>query len=617
MCGVYLRYSFSENTFSKEFDQGLLEKSRHRGPDETLIEFFGSAVIGFNRLAIRSVVSGTQPYRSKNASFVSCFNGELYNSESVSSELISREGISEIPTGDMQILPEYIAEFGNERIVNLEGMFAGFIYFIDRNELLLVRDKAGEKPIYYSHQGGQLYVASEVHSIPNPVLADVKSNIQEYSTGVWEGSKTPFQNVSKVPPGSYVLINLSTLSFEERTYWQWGTSSSRLKKSQKKHLTVQEELKVALQESVNKQLISDFPVCAFLSGGLDSAGILASMNQMQRRNVKTFTLDFEERSYSESYLAGLSSSFLGMTNEKVPLSASDIAELIPKVIDSMDIPIFDPACLGIYALSRASGQQGFKVALTGDGGDELFRGYKIYGYTNILCKLNLIPSLSKLLLSLFTKTTKSNSKYLSWNMLALRALDVVSHPEMTIPEVALSPFSGSPILGLWNSDNAAKPRQKISRFQLDQEFESYYRRSILPEIYLAKSDRMGMSNSLEIRNPFLDSKMLDLVKYMELTNVRVPHKKELMQFILGSNFPKDVLNAPKHGFGIPLTKALKKLREPDWMIEDLGITRKVASSIWLKAVSGDESLSHAVWGLLVLDNFVKRRATVLGDMDNC
>ena len=364
-------------------------------------------------------------------------------------------------------------------------------------------------------------------------------------------------------------------------------------------------------------MISDVPVCAFLSGGLDSAAILMSMNQMQRRNVKTFTLDFEDRSYSEGYLAGLSSNFLRITNEKVTLSAGDIAELIPKVIDSMDVPIFDPACLGIYALSRTSAQQGFKVALTGDGGDELFRGYRIYRYTNILCKLDLFPSLSKLLLSLFTKTTKSSTKYLSWNMLALRALDVVSHPEMSIPEVALSPFSGSPILGSWTSDNAARPRHKISRLQLDQQFESYYRRSILPEIYLAKSDRMGMSNSIEIRNPFLDSRMLDLVKHLEISNVQLPHKKQLIPFILGSNFPKEVLSAPKHGFGIPLTKALKKLREPDWMIEDLGITRRVASSIWLKAISGDESLSHAVWGLLVLDNFVKRRAAVLGDMNNC
>lgn len=233
-----------------------------------------------------------------------------------------------------------------------------------------------------------------------------------------------------------------------------------------------------------------------------------------------------------------------------------------------------------------------------------------------MCKLDLIPSLSKLLLSLFTKTTKSNSKYLNWNMLAMRALDVVSHPEMTIPEVALSPFSGSPILASWRSDYLARPRQKITRLQLDQEFESYYRSSILPEIYLAKSDRMGMSNSIEIRNPFLDSRMLDLVKHLELSNVQLPKKKQLMPFILGSNFPKEVLNAPKHGFGIPLTKALKKLPEPDWMIEDLGITREVASSIWLKAISGDESLSFAVWGLLVLDNFVKRRNVVLGDMNN-
>lgn len=606
MCGVFLKYSLHGSAIVEPNDHELLQRCSHRGPDNSTLEIFSGAVIGFNRLAIRSISEGGQPYVSRYHKFISCFNGELYNAKEVRKSLLSRMEEAVVPFGDMQLLPEYLAEFGLGNISNLEGMFAGFILFPDSSKLILFRDRVGEKPLYFSIQQNFLYVASELHSIPSPILSDFAENRDQYVRGFWRGQGTPFQNIWKVSPGSYVTFDLLTFSNFEQNYWSWERDIPKRNPLRKSSTNEVAKIKNQIKQSVRKQLIAEVPICAFLSGGLDSAAVVSNIPQYFRQEMQTFTINFEGGSFSEDGLAAKSAQYLGVKNQTIKLSSTEIARLIPKVIDAMDIPIFDPACLGLFALSNISSGLGYKVALTGDGGDELFRGYRIYNFTRLLSLLTISPAMFDFFLSMIIRVHRPSDGYLNWRMMALRARDVIKYPQFSIPEIALSPFSGTPLLDILITEKTQGKRSYMTKRELDISFESYFRNYILAEIYLAKSDRMSMRNSQEVRSPLLDPSLLDLIRGFESSGIKLPTKRRIMSSILGVDFPGQVISARKHGFGIPLSRALREMTEPDWNFEKIGINSQVASRVWKHVVDGDESQAHAIWATLVLNNFIER-----------
>lgn len=603
MCGVYFRKSFNLNLDILQDDKERLNKSRHRGPDSSTIDVFEDNVFGFNRLAIRDITGGKQPYFGSRNGFIACINGELYNEAKISDLLkAARNGIT-LPSGDMQILAEFIAEFGKDQLSELQGIFAGFMYFQKSNSVLLFRDKTGEKPLYYRKDESILYIASEIRCLLSSQQEFNVKDRRSIVTGNWSKSETFFSGISKVPPGSSVLIDLSTKTISSHKYWQWN--SSRVKKGVSPKTSLK-QIEDAVLESVSQQLVSDVPIATFLSGGLDSALMLSMINRASGSSLDSYTLDFEDSDFSEADLASQSARHLGSHHTTIRLNSIDIAELIPQVLKSMDTPVLDPACLGIYALSERVVADGFKVAISGDGGDELFRGYQVYKYTRYLSMLTAFPNLMQTLLHGIQVLDRGKNKYLGLQMLAKRAADVISHPELSIPEIALSPFGGTHLMKLLSSPEQDIKRDFISKRALDFDFEEYYRNKVLPEVFLLKADQMSMAHSLEIRNPLLDSNMLNLVNDLRIRGHKLPPKREIITSFLGPEFPVHVLRAKKHGFSIPLSKALSHLDEPDWNLESIGIYSKEASKSWVALREGDQSQSHSVWALLVLNEFINR-----------
>lgn len=604
MCSVYFRGSFNFEEDLTQDDKERLEKSSHRGPDSSTLQVLEKRIFGFNRLAIRDISGGNQPYFSTQSDFVACVNGELYNEGYIRERLRVVKPHVTLPSGDMQVLAEYIGEFGPAGLVELEGIFAGFMYFPKKNSVLLFRDKAGEKPLYYKMDESNVYIASEIrcliHSKQDLNLEDKHSLI----TGNWSNSETFYLGISKVLPGNSIAIDLETKTISSIKYWGWD--SSKKKKAQRPTESAITRINDAIQKSVSQQLVSDVPVAAFLSGGLDSALVLSMAKRVNGSSLDSFTLDFEDSGFSETNLASKSAQYLGSNHTIIKLKASEIAEMIPHVLKSMDSPVFDPACLGIYALSQSVTAKGFKVAISGDGGDELFRGYQVFRYTRILSFLTAFPFVATTLLRGINFFGGTKDSYLGVQMLSKRALDIFRHPELSIPEIALSPFAGTELLDVLSSPGQILKRSFSSKLRLDLDFEKYYRNVLLPEVYLIKVDQMSMANSLEIRNPLLDSNMINLVDEFRSLGTVLPNKRQIIESLLGDEFPSDVLRAKKHGFSIPLSKALAQMDEPSWNLELIGIQSKEASKAWVALKRGDQSQSHSVWALLVLNEFINR-----------
>ncbi len=604
MCGVYFRGSFSLEEDLTQDDKERLEKSSHRGPDSSTLQVLEKRIFGFNRLAIRDISGGNQPYFSAQSDFIACINGELYNEGYIRERLSVVKPHVTLPSGDMQVLAEYVGEFGPAGLVELEGIFAGFLYFPKKNSVLLFRDKVGEKPLYYRMDGSDVYIASEIRCLIHSKQDLNLGNKHALITGNWSNSETFYLGISKVLPGNSITIDLESRTISSIKYWGWD--SSKKKKTQKPTDSAITQIDDAIQKSVSQQLVSDVPVAAFLSGGLDSALVLSMIKRVNGSCLDSFTLDFEDSGFSEMNLARKSAQYLGSNHTIINLKASDIAELIPRVLKSMDSPVFDPACLGIYALSESVAAKGFKVAISGDGGDELFRGYQVFRYTHILSILTAFPFAAQTLLRGVNFFGGTKDSYLGVQMLSKRALDIFRHPELSIPEIALSPFAGTELLDILSSPGQNLKRSCSSKLRLDLDFEKYYRNVILPEVYLIKADQMSMANSLEIRNPLLDSNMINLVNEFRSLGTELPNKRQIIERLLGDEFPSDVLRAKKHGFSIPLSKALAQMDEPSWNLELIGIQSKEASKAWAALKRGDQSQSHSVWALLVLNEFMNR-----------
>jgi len=604
MCGVYFRRDFVCANEIEEYDRINLNKISHRGPDSSTLVNFQKNIVGFNRLGIRDLLGGFQPYTGKFNDFIACINGELFNQDLLEQKLKDEFPTLILPTGDMQIMAEFISKFGELALNDVDGMFAGFIFKPSSNTLLLFRDKVGEKPLYFKLDKKGIMVSSETRpllSLENIFdFEDSKSIIR----GFWAETTSCYSGIAKVPAGTYVKINLESKDIKYCKYWGWpGTNFNHSKIAEKNHIG---DIADSLSESVRKQLVADVPIALYLSGGLDSALVLGLSKRHSQREIDSLTLDFEGSQFSEKNLAAKTASFFGSKHTVIDLSSTEMANLIPEVLQAMDTPILDPACIGVYALSKVASDLGFKVALSGDGGDELFRGYGIYSYTKYLSALTAMPTVSKSLLKLIISSGVGQNRYLGIQAFAKRALDLLSYSDLSIPELALSPLSGSSLIRDLLGDNSTGPRRYVPIKILNLEFEKYYREQILPELYLVKSDRMSMRHSIELRNPLLDGEILRKIHNLYDQGVSLPKKNLIISSIIGQDFPTEISTAKKQGFSIPISTALPHMNEPEWNLNKLGIKDESARQLWRTSVQGDASQTHAVWALIVLNHFINR-----------
>ncbi|HVN17603.1 MAG TPA: asparagine synthase (glutamine-hydrolyzing) [Dongiaceae bacterium] len=528
---------------------------RHRGPDDQGVHCHGQIGLGVRRLSIIGVATGHMPIHNEDKSISVVFNGEIYNFADLRVLLESR-GHHFYTSSDTEVIVHLYEDHGDDLVKQLRGMFAFALWDSKLHRLLLVRDRLGIKPLYYWHQGSQILFGSELKSLlqtpgPKPAI-DLKALNDYLSFGYVPDPETIFAGVKKLPPG-HILIADKT-GANTRRYWElpWPEHSNVPHEDE-----CRERIYELLQEAVKLRLVSEVPLGALLSGGLDSSTVVALMSRLLNRPVKTFSIGFAEEDFSElSYARSVAQRFQTEHHELIVRpQATDMAQ---SLMGHFDEPFGDPSAIPTYLVSQLA-RQSITVALSGDGGDELFAGYTRYSEAQRQQFFDRVPRAlrRRVLLPLSRRLPHSayGKRYLRRMGLPdgmARYFECTLIPEGLKEELVSDDFraqagrlSSFPELGraVLNGHGGSLVERIM---YLDTVTE-------LPGDILTKVDRMSMAHSLEVRVPLLDHVLVEYVARLPVNyKLRGTTKKYIFKKAFGHLLPEQILNRPKMGFALPL-----------------------------------------------------------------
>ena len=546
---------------------------RHRGPDDEgyYLERYDDGVsvgLGFRRLAIIDLESGNQPIGNEDGSVQVVFNGEIYNFRELRREL-EAGGHRFATNADTEVLVHLYEHLGHACVERLNGMFAFALWDERRRELLLARDRFGKKPLYYALVGPSIIFGSELKSVlthpDSPSGLDMES-LSRYLA--LEYVPTPYsivKGVSKLP-GGHVLRWRDGRAAVER-YWDLSFPGETAGVTDDEYA---DELRTRLREAVRRRLVSDVPLGAFLSGGIDSSSVVALMTEaMPPDQVKTFSIAFGERSFDESAHARRVAAHFGTDHHEEVFTSRTMVDVLPSVVDILDEPFADASILPTYVLSRFT-RQSVTVALGGDGSDELLAGYPTFPAERV-ARLYVLPKPihERLVVPLLDRVPVSTNDF-SLDFKVKRFLRGAASPANVRHGTWLGAFTPGEqelLLGTAPVDAYAEQHRAFSGGPGDSPLERViyqYAKGYLQDDILVKVDRASMACSLEVRAPFLD---VDLVEFLGRVPPRLKLKrletKHLLKRAMADVLPPGIAERPKKGFGIPIAAWFKgELREP-------------------------------------------------------
>ncbi len=575
MCGI-AGWANLENNHSQNSSEAVLhsmcERMKHRGPDSEGLWLGENVALGMRRLSIIDLHTGEQPVYSEDKSIVAVMNGELYNFREVREDLEKRGHQFETQT-DTEILPHLYEEYGDAMLEQINGMFAFALWDKPKKKLLIARDRFGEKPLYYGVFDGKLIFASE----PKVLLANpaVKAEInldalRSYlSFDYVPAPNSIYKNIYKLPAAH--LLTLEKGEIKTRRYWNlsWQKSSTNLSLSDKAT-----ELRELLADAVRMRLVSDVPLGILLSGGVDSSTVAALATQFSSEKVKTFSIGFEEDSFDESKFARQVAAHLGTEHYEEKLSVEKAADLISEIGTWLDEPLSDGSLIPTLLLSRFV-KKHVTVALGGDGGDEIFAGYPMYLAHKVANLYGKIPHvLRNGLIEPFVNNLPVSNKNLSFDYKAKRFVAASKYDVVTRHHSFFGSFSigeqqnllSRDILENTSGDIYKDARELLKITDAPTEIErmqfldlNFY----LAEDILTKVDRASMAVSLEVRAPFLDPRIAQFAAGLPLEyKLKGSQGKYILKKAMKDLLPKNILNRPKKGFGIPIAEWLKTRLNP-------------------------------------------------------
>lgn len=544
---------------------------RHRGPDDE--GFFvrdyegGPAVgLGFRRLSIIDLESGNQPIANEDDSIRIVMNGELYNYRELRRELSGR-GHSFSTDTDTEVVVHLYEELGADCVSRLNGMFAFALWDEPRRQLLLARDRFGKKPLYYSDLGDALLFGSEPKALLNhprcPSDLDLESLGRYLALEYVPTPRSIFAGIHKLP-GGHTLTWRDGETMLER-YWDMPFETP----SQLSDDELADELRQRLRASVRRRLVSDVPLGAFLSGGIDSSSVVAMMvAESPAREVKTFSIGFHDRSFDESAHARRVAESLGTDHHEQVFTSDVMLDALPSMVDMLDEPFADASVLPTYVLSRFA-RQSVTVALGGDGADELLAGYPTFSAERIARFYRMPRVLHEHVVANLADRLPVSTANFSTDFKVKRFVRAANEPASTRHPLWLGSFSpreqqdlllhaaGDPYDEVRRAFDEAPTREPIDRLVYS------YARTYLQDDILFKVDRASMATSLEVRAPFLD---VELVEFLGRVPPRLKLRrfdtKHLLKRAMRDVLPVGIASRPKKGFGIPVAAWLKaELRE--------------------------------------------------------
>ncbi|MCW2966406.1 MAG: asparagine synthetase [Solirubrobacteraceae bacterium] len=585
----------------------MCDALRHRGPDDGGIWSDGPVALGNRRLSIIDLAGGHQPMASKDGHVVVVQNGEIYNHEALHAELAAL-GHTFATRSDTEVLVHGYEQWGEGLLERLRGMFAIAVWDARDRRLLLARDRFGIKPLYWTAQRGVLGFASELKALRRIGLReeiDIDALEAYLAFNAIPAPLTIFADVRKLGPGELLSFRPGGGVPEVRTWCRpLPARADALRGESEEALAA--ELLERLRDSVRAHLVADVPVGVFLSGGVDSGALTALAAQETPGQVSTFSIGFEEASFDELGLARLVAQRYGTDHHELVLRV-DAADLLGEIVAAFDEPFADSSALPTYLVSRLASQH-VKVALSGEGGDELFGGYYTYVANMLAPRLAPLARLARPLV----ERLPSSSKRVSLDYKARRFVRAAHLPpverhhgfkEILAPELRaalLDGRRGSDPLIPWREHWAAtEGAEELARLQ-ELDLNLY-----LPSDLLTKTDRASMAHSLEARVPFLDPQVSELALALPTRmKVRGRQKKVLLRRAVEPLLPPEVVHGAKRGFSIPAAAWLRGELEP-FAREVLHgaqlVDRDVSLRLLDEHVGRRDDHSRALWGLLSLE----------------
>lgn len=575
MCGIAGKLNFSDNPVDLHLLQRMCDVIAHRGPDDWGIHCSGPVGLGNRRLSIIDLAGGHQPICNEDETIWIVFNGEIYNFPKLAEDLL-RRGHCFKTRSDTEVIVHLYEEYGLECLQHLNGMFAFAIWDEPRKRLFIARDRLGKKPLCYAQTSTSLVFASEIAALLQDPQVPRELNLDALDLYLCllyvPAPHTMFKGVHKLPAGHYLLVENGKLRVER--YWDVHFEP----KSSISEEEAAEQVRILLAEAVRCRLISDVPVGAFLSGGIDSSAVVALMSRAGHGPVRTFSIGFEgfedETRNDLPYARQIARQY-GTLHEEM-IVRPNVADLLPTLVRHYGEPFGDGSAVPTYYVSQLA-RSAVKVVLSGDGGDEVFGGYNWYLDTRANNPWRPIPSIIRQ----GTGNLLNALGEMQWR----RAAGAVKGAVSTLQQVGNSAadplrryasihrrFSQTLLSHLYLPDvqhdlnggaklDPALGGRAIRNYAYLDQIAYLDHKLYLPDDILVKVDIASMANSLETRAPFLDYRLVEFVASLP-TEMKVAHgaTKRLLRLALKDIVPDAVLNRPKMGFGPPMDK---------WMSEDL------------------------------------------------
>jgi asparagine synthase (glutamine-hydrolysing) len=637
MCGIAgimtLRAELSSNMVCDKITHSI----QHRGPDKSGLWKSSDGFVTFlhTRLSILDLSSaGDQPMISKSGRYVITFNGEIYNHLELRKKIKNKDFRGH---SDTETLLACIDEWGlYATLKSAVGMFSLALWDVKTRELHLARDRVGEKPLYYGWQGeldnaffifGSELKSLKAHPLFKPII-DRNSISLLLRHNCIPAPHTIYQKVFKLLPGTILSVSLECREPKFHTYWSAKEVAENGVNSlyNDKDVNILNKLEELLKQSVRRQTLSDVPLGAFLSGGVDSSLIVALMQKYSTRPVKTFTIGFFEDEYNEAKYAKKIARHLKTDHTELYVSPEDVLDIIPQLPTIYDEPFSDSSQIPTFLVSKLA-QQHVTVSLSGDGADEIFCGYNRYLLTDkIWGKLSLLPvSVRHGLANAVTKISpRVWSKIFSpffYNNIgdkihkAASVLDSSSIDEVYLSLVSHWTDPESIVLKSREHDTILKGGMpSLSDLSQIQKMMLLDLLTYLPDDILVKVDRAAMSVSLETRCPFLDHNIIDFAWHMPMNfKIRNGDGKWALRQILYKYVPKDLIDRPKMGFGIPIDSWLRgplrgwaeNLLDESRLIEEGYFNPKPIREKWMEHLSGKKNWQYQLWDVLMFQAWLE------------
>ena len=564
MCGI-TGYISLNNTIDPSQLQGATKLLQHRGPDAEGFYFNDDKKIGLGhrRLSILDLsASANQPMFSSNGRFVIIFNGEVYNFKELRQKLKDK-GANLKTNSDTEVILELFAEQGPACFKELNGMFALAIFDISKNILTLARDHAGIKPLFFYFDDGDFVFASELKSIRHIKKAALTINKKAIPyflhLGFIPHPLTIYNKTEKFPTAHFLQLDVSSMNannLNAEILPFWKPENIIEKDSIKDEKKAKGTLTSLLFDSIEKQLISDVPIGTFLSGGVDSSLVTAIASKVSKQKINSYSIAIDDGRFNESKYAQQVSRHLQTQHHEFNVKEKEVAELINELIPVYDEPFADSSAFPTMMVSRLA-KKNVTVALSGDGGDELFMGYGAYSWAKILdeswvplAKLPLF-SISKLLNDRYQRT----GKLFAYNKRGNLKTHIFSQEQYFFREQELSNILIENKFDFIEENMNLNTNRKLTPVEEQSLWDfNYY----LPDDLLVKTDRASMHYSLEIRVPLLDYRITEFAFNLD-TNLKIRgnEMKYLLKQVLYDYLPEEIFRRPKWGFSIPLKKWLK------------------------------------------------------------